>query len=108
MSKAQKIQKNIFGKETNGINGTAKPGPAMKGLLNKVSNLLIDVGNSAAATGTEDEHPISAYSTKLKAELGGDYQGVERYRLEQDDSRERHWKRWGPYLSERQWVGSPM
>lgn len=24
-------------------------------------------------------------------------------RLEEDDSRKRHWKRWGPYLSERQW-----
>ena len=24
-------------------------------------------------------------------------------RLRQDDKREKNWKRWGPYLSERQW-----
>jgi hypothetical protein len=24
-------------------------------------------------------------------------------RLDEDTRRERHWKRWGPYLSERQW-----
>ena len=29
---------------------------------------------------------------------------AERRRLEEDASRERNWKRWGPYLSERQWA----
>jgi len=29
--------------------------------------------------------------------------GPERTRLEEDASREKNWKRWGPYLSERQW-----
>ena len=28
---------------------------------------------------------------------------AEAERLEQDARRERNWKRWGPYLSERQW-----
>src|SRR5512146_728131 len=28
---------------------------------------------------------------------------AERIRLAEDESRERNWKRWGPYLSERQW-----
>jgi len=28
---------------------------------------------------------------------------AERVRLSEDDARERNWKRWGPYLSERQW-----
>ena len=28
----------------------------------------------------------------------------ERRRLEEDASRERHWKRFGPYLSDRQWA----
>ncbi|KIY50404.1 hypothetical protein FISHEDRAFT_39502 [Fistulina hepatica ATCC 64428] len=36
--------------------------------------------------------------------LGDDYRGAERYRLVQDGQRERHWKRWGPYLSDRQWA----
>jgi hypothetical protein len=30
--------------------------------------------------------------------------GAERRRLEEDAARERHWKRWGPYLAERQWA----
>jgi hypothetical protein len=29
--------------------------------------------------------------------------GAEAERLEQDARRERNWKRWGPYLAERQW-----
>jgi hypothetical protein len=29
--------------------------------------------------------------------------GAEVHRLEEDASREKNWKRWGPYLSERQW-----
>jgi hypothetical protein len=47
-----------------------------------------------------------AYRDGLLDKLGPDYEGVEKYRLEQDEARERHWKRWGPYLSERQWVSS--
>ncbi|NJN69755.1 MAG: glucosidase, partial [Nitrospira sp.] len=30
-------------------------------------------------------------------------QGAERQRLEEDAVRKQHWKRWGPYLSERAW-----
>ncbi len=29
--------------------------------------------------------------------------GAETERLEEDTRRTRNWKRWGPYLSERQW-----
>ena len=29
--------------------------------------------------------------------------GAERKRLAEDARREKNWKRWGPYLSERQW-----
>ncbi len=45
------------------------------------------------------------FRDRLASKLGGDYDGAERYRLRQDDKREKHWKRWGPYLSDRQWVG---
>lgn len=44
------------------------------------------------------------YRDRLIEKLGHDYKGVERYRLEQDEKKDRHWKRWGPYLSDRQWV----
>jgi hypothetical protein len=29
----------------------------------------------------------------------------EEKRLVEDKNRDKYWKRWGPYLSERQWVG---
>ena len=29
---------------------------------------------------------------------------AELLRLQEDERRERNWKRWGPYLSERQWA----
>lgn len=44
------------------------------------------------------------YRERLASKLGNDYKGAEKYRLQQDGKKERHWKRWGPYLSDRQWV----
>ncbi|KAF8308384.1 hypothetical protein DL93DRAFT_2064037 [Clavulina sp. PMI_390] len=41
---------------------------------------------------------------RILNKLGTHYASVEEYRLDQDRERERHWKRWGPYLSERQWA----
>lgn len=46
------------------------------------------------------------FKARLLKKLGTRYDGVERYRLEQSENKEKHWKRWGPYLSERQWVRS--
>lgn len=40
---------------------------------------------------------------RLQQSLGARYRSVEDYRLTQADNYEVHWKRWGPYLSERQW-----
>jgi len=44
------------------------------------------------------------YRDRLSQRLGNEYHGAERYRLESDRKKEVHWKRWGPYLSDRQWV----
>jgi len=44
------------------------------------------------------------YRDRLRQDLGSAYKSVEHYRLDQDGRRERHWKRWGPYVSDRQWV----
>lgn len=41
---------------------------------------------------------------RLLNTLGNRYTSVEEWRLEQDAKKAAHWKRWGPYLSERQWV----
>lgn len=32
------------------------------------------------------------------------WKSVEEKRLDEDERKEKHWKRWGPYVSERQWV----
>jgi hypothetical protein len=36
------------------------------------------------------------------------YKSVEEERLKEDAAKKKHWKRWGPYLSERQWVRAPL
>ena len=46
------------------------------------------------------------YRERLAQRLGDEYSGAEKYRLREDDERKKHWKRWGPYLSDRQWVRS--
>ena len=48
--------------------------------------------------------PLQPFKERLAQKLGKDYKGAEKYRLEQDNNREKHWKRWGPYVSDRQWV----
>lgn len=52
--------------------------------------------------GVTEERPT--YRQQLLNKLGTHYSSVEEYRLDQDREKERHWKRWGPYLSERQWA----
>ncbi|MEA2698540.1 MAG: hypothetical protein QOI66_2811 [Myxococcales bacterium] len=42
-------------------------------------------------------------STAPGGDEGGDEGSAERQRLEADEKRQRNWKRFGPYLSERQW-----
>lgn len=57
--------------------------------------------------GDSEEAGIPGYRTymmKLISKLATDYEGVELYRLDQDARKEKHWKRWGPYLAERQWA----
>lgn len=50
------------------------------------------------------DEQYKTYRERLLEKLGAEYEGAERYRLLQDGKKEQHWKRWGPYLSERQWV----
>lgn len=53
----------------------------------------------------EESKEQQPYRQRLAQALGEEYKGAEKYRLQQDDHRDKHWKRWGPYLSDRQWVG---
>jgi hypothetical protein len=52
--------------------------------------------NAAAALGAEGESSPTAFVRRKSS--------VEAQRLEEDARREKNWKRWGPYLSERQWA----
>lgn len=57
------------------------------------------------ATGAEPvQREQKCFRERLVNKLGADYHGAERFRLVQDGNKELHWKRWGPYLSDRQWV----
>ena len=56
------------------------------------------------ASPTSNGNAPGLYRDKIRQKLGSDYKTVEQYRLDQDNKRERHWKRWGPYVSDRQWV----
>ncbi|CAE6481441.1 unnamed protein product [Rhizoctonia solani] len=63
------------------------------------------------AEDVDEDEPVAqgqtdtrSYRQKVLDALGTSYTSVENYRLEQDARKERHWKRWGPYLAERQWV----
>jgi hypothetical protein len=53
-----------------------------------------------------DQKKTETHRAALRAQLKENYHGAERYRLEQDKKREKHWKKWGPYVSDRQWVSS--
>ncbi|EKM74956.1 hypothetical protein AGABI1DRAFT_80479 [Agaricus bisporus var. burnettii JB137-S8] len=69
-----------------------------------------ETGEEDAVTGAEveeygdKEESSVPFRTRLAQKLGPEYEGAERYRLQQDDKKENHWKRWGPYLSDRQWA----
>jgi hypothetical protein len=52
----------------------------------------------------EDKAPSRTFRERLVERFGADYHGVERYRLAQAARKELHWKRWGPYVSDRQWA----
>jgi hypothetical protein len=58
------------------------------------------------SNGADEADVYTQYRQRLAQKLGGEYQGAEKYRLQQADKREKHWKRWGPYLSDRQWASN--
>lgn len=70
------------------------------------SKLTKPSSGSPNAEGDGEEY--RPYRDRLLEKLGHDFKGVEKYRLQQDEKRDRHWKRWGPYLSDRQWVRFAM
>lgn len=64
------------------------------------------IPDNSPKEGIESAEAPRRYCERLIEQLGAQYKGVEKYRLLQDEEKERHWKKWGPYLSERQWVST--
>lgn len=65
---------------------------------------VIIKGSESSPQRGSSSPPSISYRERLAQRLAGDYDGAERFRLLEDEKRERHWKKWGPYLSDRQWV----
>lgn len=119
MSRAEQIRGKLFGNPPDGKANSADAGLPRSGSDNP---LTIKIPQPAApATPTPppklresktdsspsdavEDRPTKSFRERLVEQLGPDYHGAERHRLVQDDEKEMHWKRWGPYVSDRQWV----
>ncbi|KIK45088.1 hypothetical protein CY34DRAFT_781856 [Suillus luteus UH-Slu-Lm8-n1] len=107
------LQQKLFrgAEDTNGIQQTDSRDPGLTIQIPKPEVAPLapkpPPKTSKAASGDskiQQNGPTKNYRQRLSESLGVDYHGVEKYRLLQDENRERHWKRWGPYLSDRQWA----
>ena len=81
-----------------------QPAPTYPSRKNTDSSPKSDAPEKTFTQATEAER--RPYRERLAQQLGDEYKGAEKYRLREDDERKKHWKRWGPYLSDRQWVRS--
>lgn len=121
-STVQKIQDKLFGRVS--TSNLLEPFPTgSTERIDQPASLAISIPTDTNTPNTapqrknndnsDSEHDIAQgaksptlepYRERLAEKLRENYKGVEKYRLVQDNNRERHWKKWGPYLSDRQWV----
>jgi len=87
------------------LSGSAPPNLPKKPASDQSPKVVDDVNGGDDAEEGEEAMETVPFRHRLAKTLGEEYRGAERYRLIQDDKKEKHWKRWGPYLSDRQWVG---
>lgn len=124
MSRAEQIRGKLFGKEkapsdpkSNGGDASASR-PAVDVPLTIHIPKPVPPSQPAPPPKLKDSKPDSSprpeqardprsFRERLVERLSHEYHGAERYRLVQDDNKELHWKRWGPYVSDRQWVSLP-
>lgn len=112
---AKKLQNKIFGTSSSS-SSNLKPSPSDPGLTINIPKQPLatpNVGHTQHKAGPTtpkegadkgSETTTKKYRERVAAELKSEYESVERHRLLQDERKERHWKKWGPYLAERQWV----
>ncbi|KAG9089013.1 hypothetical protein FRC07_012421, partial [Ceratobasidium sp. 392] len=112
MSAAKKIQNRIFSQTANNGSESNAQSVADQGLTIDIPKPTsapapqpLPKTNKPATKGDEEaeEEDTRSHRQKILDLLGTSYTSVEHYRLDQDARKERHWKRWGPYLAERQW-----
>ena len=124
MSTAKEIQAKVFRGQGSSPSSTRSPTPGVTPPSSESPSLSIRIpkttpppsskdnnGSSKAKiqprsslSSTEKSRQSTTFQERLLKKLGTRYDGVERYRLEEDERKDKHWKRWGPYLSERQWA----
>lgn len=113
---ARKLQQSIFASSSPALGSDSPPRaenplkinipkPGSSAPPNPLPQNKQPAATDASPKANQDGDEVLSYRDRLKKKLGAKYEGVERYRLDQDEKKERHWKRWGPYLSDRQWVG---
>lgn len=117
MSSTKRIQGKLFRGELGGDGGTdpAKSGSLTIDIppntLQTKSVQPLKTSKPAERVEVDDNVPEGRYTVpyrdRLLQRLGNEYRGAERYRLEADRKKEVHWKKWGPYVSDRQWVRLP-
>ena len=107
------IQQKLFRSESQGLQNSSDPPKPDNPLTISIPKTVTPPPSlpSKAAKPQESNAPPTSngnapgpYRDRIRQKLGSDYKTVEQYRLDQDNKRERHWKRWGPYVSDRQWV----
>ncbi|KAF7298214.1 Glycoside hydrolase family 63 protein [Mycena chlorophos] len=111
--KVKRVQDKLFGR---GNADTPDAASADATPNDRDGMLTIDIPKPSSASqptlppnitkgSTQSNYPEQKpWRERLAEKLGSDYKGAERYRLTQDERKERHWKRWGPYVSDRQWA----
>ncbi|CCM00415.1 uncharacterized protein FIBRA_02445 [Fibroporia radiculosa] len=120
MSQSKKIQGKIFRGENDNANDLASSrsssDPALTISIPKPSSAPPQLalppklskadskGESSSPKQNNRDEVLPSFRTRLAEQLGSEYHGTERYRLNQDARKEAHWKRWGPYVSDRQWA----
>jgi hypothetical protein len=107
------IQQKLFRSESQNLQNTSDPPKPDNPLTISIPKTVTPPPSLPSKAGKPQESNASPtsngnapglYRDRIRQKLGSDYKTVEQYRLDQDNKRERHWKRWGPYVSDRQWV----
>ena len=109
---------SVHSKVSTGVKGaSAKPSPPTTKVATSTTKVATSTTTTTTASGKAASapdkpsppattRPLGAKGafTRAKTIVGLDVSSAESSRMKQDRERIANWKRWGPYLSERQWA----